>query len=229
MFEVVEEQEQEIVEGDHEMVEVQEQVIVVNDQEMAEEEEVQEPEFMIVGEPFEPLDIDNVLRRVEIIQRRRRAREVLLLEWRTSQFVLVGDAYVVPYSGQVIARQMKVNERRRQAMKARGEIVDDDSDDELFGDEEEEDEDKNDDKADDKSDKDDQDDDENNQGGSGLLVRELVTQERIDELLNDELNELEDEVQNEESSSEKQAVDQVLLSNPTVIYLSAQQEGEVEV
>ncbi|MFS7988866.1 hypothetical protein Hanom_Chr11g01039911 [Helianthus anomalus] len=131
----------------------------------AEEEEVQEPEFMIVGELFEPIDIDNVLRRVEVIQRKRRAREVLLLEWKTSQFVLVGDAYPVPYSGQVIARQMKVKERRRQAMKARGEIVDDDSDDELFGDEEEEDEDKDDDEADNKSDdKDDKDDDDNDQG-----------------------------------------------------------------
>ncbi|MFS7968760.1 hypothetical protein Hanom_Chr09g00801311 [Helianthus anomalus] len=108
---------------DIEMIEVvmeQEQEVVENDQEMAEEEEVQEPEFMIVGEPFEPLNIDNVLRRVEVIQRRRRAREVLLLEWRTSQFALVGDAYAVPYSGQVIARQLKVNERRRQAMIARG-------------------------------------------------------------------------------------------------------------
>ncbi|MFS7889921.1 hypothetical protein Hanom_Chr00s000005g01612631 [Helianthus anomalus] len=91
---------------------------------------------------------------------------------------------------------MKVKERRRLAMKVRGEMVDDDSDDELFGDEDEEDDDKNDDKADDKSDKDNKDNDDNNQGGSGLLVREPVTQERIDEWLNDELNELEYEAHN---------------------------------
>ncbi|MFS8019339.1 hypothetical protein Hanom_Chr15g01402641 [Helianthus anomalus] len=148
-----------------EVIEVQEQESVDNEVEMVEAEEVQEPEFMIVGEPSEPMNVDNVLRRVKIIKRKRKAREVLLLEWKTDQFVLVGDAYPVPYSGQVIARQMKVKERRRQAKIARGEIVDDDSDDELFGDEEEEDEDKDDDKADDKSDKDDKDDDDNDQGG----------------------------------------------------------------
>ncbi|KAJ0435711.1 hypothetical protein HanIR_Chr17g0896331 [Helianthus annuus] len=213
-----------------EVVEVQEQEIVEDDQEMVEAKEVQEPGFMIVGEPSEPIDINNVLRRVKVIQRKRRATEVLLLEWKTSQFVLVGDAYPVPYSGQVIARQMKVKERRRQAMKARGEIVDDDSDDELFGDEEEEDEDKDDDKADDKlDDKDDKDDDDNYQGASGLLIRDPGVQEKIDQLMNDEINEQEDEVQNEASSSGKQPVDQVLLTNPTVFYLNVQQEAEVVV
>ncbi|MFS7966312.1 hypothetical protein Hanom_Chr09g00772351 [Helianthus anomalus] len=98
-------------------------------------------------------------------------------------------------------------------MIARGELVDDDSDDELFRDEEEEDDDKNDDRADDKSDKDDKD---------------VTTMIKVDELMNNKINEQEDEVQYEASSFGKQPVDQVFLSNPTVIYLNAQQQGEVE-
>ncbi|XP_021996664.1 trigger factor-like [Helianthus annuus] len=137
-----------------EVVEEQEQEIVDNEEEMVEAEEVQEPEFMILGEPSEPMDVDNILRRVEVIQRKR-----------------------------------KFHDLKRKGKIARGEIIDDDS-----GDEEEEDEDKDDGKADNKpDDKDDKGNDDNDQGGSGLLIREPVTQERIDELLNDEINELEDE------------------------------------
>ncbi|KAJ0621136.1 hypothetical protein HanIR_Chr01g0005261 [Helianthus annuus] len=129
---------------------------------------------------------------------------------------------------------MKVKERQRKAKKARGEIVDDDSDVELFGeDEEEEDEDnvddQMDDKPDDSNDKDDKGDDDNDQGASRLLIKDPIVQEIIEELLNDEINEQEDDIQNEASSSGKQHVDQVLLSKPTVIYLNVQQEGEVEV
>ncbi|XP_022003318.1 FK506-binding protein 5-like [Helianthus annuus] len=219
-----------------EVVEAQEQEIVEDGQEMVEAEEVQEPDFMIVGESSEPVDIDNILRRVDVIQRKRKAKEVLLLEWKTQQFVLVGNAYPVPYNVQEVAREMKVKERRRKEKKARGEIVDDDSNVELFGeDEEEEDEDEDnvddqmDDKPDDSNDKDDKGDDDNDQGASGLLIKYPIVQERIEELLNDEINEQEDDVQNEASSSGKQHVSQVLLSNPTVIYLNVQQEGEVEV
>ncbi|MFS7895801.1 hypothetical protein Hanom_Chr15g01400581 [Helianthus anomalus] len=92
---------------------------------------------MMVGESSEPLDVENVLRKVPVIQRKKKAREVLLIEWKTDQFVLVGDSYPVPYNVQEVACQMKVKERRRKAKKARGEIVDDDSDVELFGNEEE--------------------------------------------------------------------------------------------
>ncbi|MFS7935035.1 hypothetical protein Hanom_Chr05g00398691 [Helianthus anomalus] len=188
-----------------EEVEVQEQEIVEDDQEMveAEAEEPHEPEYIIVGEPSEPIIAENVFRRVEIIQRRRRAREVLLLEYTTDKFVI-----------------------------ARGEVVDEDSDRELFGDDEEEEEDDSDDKddkTDDKSDKDDKGDDDNDQVASGLLISEPNVQERVDELMNNEINEQEDEVDHEASSSGKQPVDQVLLSNPTVIYLSGKQQGEVEV
>ncbi|XP_021998391.1 putative uncharacterized protein DDB_G0270496 [Helianthus annuus] len=183
---------------------------------MVDAENVQEhvdQDFMMVGESSEPLDAENVFRKVAVIQRKKKAREL-------------------PYNVQEVAREMKVKERRRQTKKARGEIVDDDSDVELFGDDEEENEDDNDekdDKPDDHDDKDDKGDDDNDQGASGLLIRDPVVQERINELMNDEINEQEDDLQNEASSSGKQHVDQVFLSNPTVIYLNVQQEGEVEV
>ncbi|XP_022014411.1 uncharacterized protein DDB_G0283697-like [Helianthus annuus] len=205
------------------------------DIEMVDAENVQEhvdQGFMMVGESSEPLDAENVLRKVAVIQRKKKAREMLLLEWKTDQFVLVGDAYPVPYNVQEVAREMKVKERRRKAKKVRGEIVDDDSDVELFGDDEEENEDDNDekdDKPDDHDDKDDKGDDDNDQGAFGLLIKDPIVQERINELMNDEINEQEDDFQNEASSSGKQHVDRVFLSNPTVIYLNAQQEGEVEV
>ncbi|MFS8023272.1 hypothetical protein Hanom_Chr16g01449561 [Helianthus anomalus] len=169
---------------DIEMVELHEQEIVEDEQEMVEAEEVQEPDFMIVGESSEPVDIDNILRRVEVIQRKRKAREVLLLEWKTQQFVLEEDEDNV---------------------------------------------DQTDDKLGDSNDKDDKGDDDNDQGASGFLVKDPIVQERIEVLLNDEINEKEDEVQNEASSPGKRHVDQVLLSNPTVIYLNVPQEGEVEV
>ncbi|MFS7919158.1 hypothetical protein Hanom_Chr03g00209511 [Helianthus anomalus] len=98
-----------------------------------------------------------------LYKEKKKAREVLLLEWKTDQFVLVGDAYPVPYNVQEVAREMKVKEKQRKAKKTRGEIVDDDSDVELFGDDEEENEDDNDekdDKTDDHDDKDDKGDDD---------------------------------------------------------------------
>ncbi|XP_022039967.1 troponin T, skeletal muscle-like [Helianthus annuus] len=228
---------------DVDMVEVQEQEVVEddligvveNDQEMveAEAEEPHEPVYLIVGEPVEPIIAENVLRRVEIIQRRRRAREVLLLEYTTDKFLLVGNAYSVPYSGKEVAKLTRFFDLKRKGRIARGEIVDEESDIEMFGDEyeedEEEDNDKKDDKADDKSDKDDKDDDDNDQGASGLLINDPAVQDKVNELMNNEVNEQEDEVEFEASSSGKQHVDQVLLSNPTVIYLSGNQHGEVEV
>ncbi|KAJ0509333.1 hypothetical protein HanIR_Chr11g0527661 [Helianthus annuus] len=224
MIEEVELQEQEVVEDDQEMVE-------------AEAEEPHKPEYLIIGEPIKPIIAENVLRRVEIIQRRRRAREVLLLEYTTDKFVLVGNAYPVPYNSKEVAKLLKFLDLKRKGRIARGEIVDEDSDRELFGDDEEDkddsdnknDSDDKDDKADDKSDKDDKGDDGNDQGASGLLISEPNVQERVDELMNNEINEQEDEVDHEASSPGKQSVDQVLLSNPTVIYLSGKQQGEVEV
>ncbi|MFS7950450.1 hypothetical protein Hanom_Chr07g00583331 [Helianthus anomalus] len=157
------------------------------DIEMVDVENVQEQDveagqdFMLIGESSELFDVNDVLRRVNVIQRKRKAREVLLLEWKTEQFVLVGKASSVPYSAKEIARQMKIKERRRKAKIARGEIVDEDSDIELFGDEEEEEDDNDDDKKDDKpDDKDDKGDDGNDQGASELVIGDPNVQERIE-------------------------------------------------
>ncbi|KAJ0605704.1 hypothetical protein HanHA300_Chr02g0065981 [Helianthus annuus] len=70
-----------------EMVDVQD--VAENDEVMveAENEVVHEPEFVMVGEPVEPVILENVLRDVQVMQRRKRAREVLLLEYSTDKFV----------------------------------------------------------------------------------------------------------------------------------------------
>ncbi|XP_021975018.1 protein SQS1-like [Helianthus annuus] len=74
--------------------------------------------------------------KTELVSEEKMSKAEKVIE--EEKFVLVGDAYPVPYNVQEVARQMKVKERQRKEMKARGEIVDDDSDVELFGDEEEE-------------------------------------------------------------------------------------------
>ncbi|XP_022007550.1 histone chaperone ASF1-like [Helianthus annuus] len=216
MVEAVDVQEQENIQE-----QIDQDFMMVGDAENVQEHVDQD--FMMVGESSEPLDAENVLRKVFVFQRKRKAREMLLLEWKTDQFVLVGNAYPVPYNVHEVAREMKVKERRRKAKKARGEIVDDDSDVELFGDDDEENEDdndENDDKPDDHNDKDNKGDDDDDQGASGLLIKDPIVQERINELMNDEINEQEDDVQNEASSLGKQHADQVFLSNPTIIYLN---------
>ncbi|MFS7954000.1 hypothetical protein Hanom_Chr07g00625201 [Helianthus anomalus] len=84
------------------------------DVENFQEQDVEESQdFMLVGESSELFDVNDVLRRVTVSQRKRKAREVLLLEWKTKQFVLVGEASSVPYSAKEIARQMKIKERRK--------------------------------------------------------------------------------------------------------------------
>ncbi|KAJ0795692.1 hypothetical protein HanPI659440_Chr04g0153411 [Helianthus annuus] len=91
-------------------------------------------DYMRVGESSESFDPYEIIRRVTAIQKKKKAKEMLLLEWKTQQFVLVGKASTVPYSVKEIARQIKIKERRRKAKIACGEIVDDDSDVELFRD-----------------------------------------------------------------------------------------------
>ncbi|KAJ0808792.1 hypothetical protein HanPI659440_Chr01g0007271 [Helianthus annuus] len=151
------------------------------------------------------------------------------VEEETQNFILIGKASSVPYNIKEIVRQIKVKERRRKAKIARGEIVDDDSDIELFGDEEEdEDDNDDDDKSDKKDDKDDKKNDDD-EGSSGLLIENPNVQQRIEEFLNDEINEQEDDLHHEASTSGKQPDDQVFLTNPTVNYLHAQHEGELEV
>ncbi|KAJ0561313.1 hypothetical protein HanHA300_Chr06g0221491 [Helianthus annuus] len=191
------------------MVDIQE--VAENDEEMveAENEEVHEPEFLMVGEPVEPIIPEKVHRDVEVIQRKRKAREVLLLEYITDKFVMVGDAYPVPYNGKEVAKLTRFYELKRKGKIARGEIVDDDSDSDLFGDgEEEEEDDDQDDKADDKSDKDDKPDDDNDQGTSGLLINDPSVQDKVNELMNNEVNEQNDDEESEASSSGKQSDDQ---------------------
>ncbi|XP_021975408.1 RNA polymerase II subunit 5-mediating protein homolog [Helianthus annuus] len=165
------------------------------------------------------------------IQKKKKAKEMLLLEWKTQQFVLVGKPSTVPYSIKEIVRQVKIEERRKEAKRARGEIVDSDSDLEILGDEDE-DENNDDDKSDKKDDKDDKDDkgnDDDDQGASGLLVENPNVLEKIEELLNDEINEQEDNPHHEATTFGKEPADHVFLTNPTVIYLNTQHEGEIEV
>ncbi|KAJ0710535.1 hypothetical protein HanOQP8_Chr09g0313531 [Helianthus annuus] len=193
--------------------------------------------FVLVGESSGSLDLNDILRQVNDLQKKRKAREVLMLEWKkeeveeeTQNFILIGKAASVPYSIKEIVRKIKIKERRRKAKIARGEIVDDDSDIELFGDEEEDDDgNDDDDKSDKKDDKDDKKNDDDDQGASGLLIENLNVQQRIEEFLNDEINEQEDDLHQEASTSRKQHADQVFLTNPTDIYLHAQHEGELEV
>ncbi|MFS7888905.1 hypothetical protein Hanom_Chr00s000002g01600521 [Helianthus anomalus] len=95
--------------------------------------------FVLVGESSESLDLTDILHRVHVLQKKKKAKEVLVLEWKKEQveeetpnFILIGKASSVPYSIKEIVRQIKVKERRRKAKIARGEIVEDDSDKELF-------------------------------------------------------------------------------------------------
>ncbi|KAJ0657472.1 putative Pterin-binding domain-containing protein [Helianthus annuus] len=196
---------QEVVENDEVMIEAEVEGI----HELAENEEDHEPEFVMVGEPVEPVILENVLRDVQIMQRRRKAKEVLLLEYTTDKFVLVGDAYPVPYNGKEVAKLTKFYELKKKGKIARGEVVED-SDSDLFdGDAEEEEEDDEDDGAGDKSDKDDKPDDDDDQGTSGLLINNPSVQEKVNDLMNDEVNEQNDDVEFEASSSGKQSDDQV--------------------
>ncbi|MFS7960815.1 hypothetical protein Hanom_Chr08g00707451 [Helianthus anomalus] len=54
-------------------------------------------------------------------------------------------------------------------------------------------------------------------------------QQKIEDFMNDEINEQEEDQHQESSSSGKQHADQVFLTQPTVIYLHARVEGELEV
>ncbi|KAJ0430723.1 hypothetical protein HanHA300_Chr17g0672281 [Helianthus annuus] len=189
-----------------EMVDVQD--AVVNDEEMVEarHKEVHEPEFVMVGEPVEQIIPENVLRNVQVMQRRKKAKEVLLLEYSTDKFVLAGKAYRVPYSKEESAKLLRFFELKNQGRIARGE-VEEGSDSDIW-DEEEEDND-NVDEADDKADKNDKpDDDDDDQGSSGLLIKDPSVQDKVNELMNDEVNEQNDDVECEGSSSGKLSDDQ---------------------
>ncbi|MFS7987542.1 hypothetical protein Hanom_Chr11g01024201 [Helianthus anomalus] len=129
--------------------------------------------FMLVGESSSrSFDLNDILRRVHTLQKNKKAKEVLMLKWKekevveeeTQNFVLIGKPSSVPYSLKEIVRRIKIEERRREARKARGEIVESDSDFEILGDEVEDENENN--KSDKKDEKDDKDDDDD-QGASG--------------------------------------------------------------
>ncbi|MFS8009916.1 hypothetical protein Hanom_Chr14g01290931 [Helianthus anomalus] len=71
--------------------------------------------------------------------------------------------------------------------------------------------------------------DDDDQGSSGLLIVNPNVQQRIEDFMNDEINEQEEDHQQESSTSGKQHVDQVFLTQQIVIYLHARYEGELEV
>ncbi|KAM0067403.1 hypothetical protein Hdeb2414_s0002g00060791 [Helianthus debilis subsp. tardiflorus] len=178
--------------------------------------------FLIVGESSSPsFDLNDILCRLNVIQRKRKAKEMLMLKWKeeeeveeeTQNFVLIGKPSSVPYSLKEIVRRVKIDERRREARKARGETVDNDSDIEILGDEDENEVEDENDKSDKKYDKDDKRDDDY-QGTTGLLIVNPNVEQRIEDFLNDEINEQEDDDHQEASTSGNQHVDQ---------------EGEVEV
>ncbi|MFS8002068.1 hypothetical protein Hanom_Chr13g01197801 [Helianthus anomalus] len=67
--------------------------------------------------------------------------------------------------------------------------------------------------------------DNDDQGSTGLLIVNPSVQQKMDDFLNDELNKQEEDQNHEFSSSGKKNVDQVFLTQPTVIYLNAPVEG----
>ncbi|MFS8003916.1 hypothetical protein Hanom_Chr13g01219491 [Helianthus anomalus] len=166
-------------------------------------------------------------------KRKKKAREVLMLEWKeeieeeTPNFVLIGKPSSVPYSLKEVVCRINIEERRREARKARGEIVSD-SDIEVLDDEDEDEEEDENDKSNKKDDKDGKDDDDD-QGASSLLIVNPNVEQRIEDFLNDEINKQADDQHQETSSSGKKHADQVILTNPTVIYLQTQCEGDLEV
>ncbi|MFS7935683.1 hypothetical protein Hanom_Chr05g00406461 [Helianthus anomalus] len=72
-------------------------------------------------------------------------------------------------------------------------------------------------------------DDDEDQGSSGLLIVNPSVQQKIEDFMNDEINEQEEDQHQESSSSGKKHTNQVFLMQPTVVYLNARVEGELEV
>ncbi|MFS7915098.1 hypothetical protein Hanom_Chr02g00161341 [Helianthus anomalus] len=137
--------------------------------------------FVLVGESSPSFNLDDIVRRVHVIQKKKKAKEVLLLKWK----------------------------------------------DEEVAEEEVDEEDKIDDDLYDYIDNYPEGDDDDDQGSSGLLIVNPNVQRKIEDFMNDEINEQEEDHQQESSSSGKQHVDQVFLTQPTVIYLHVRYEGEL--
>ncbi|MFS7968299.1 hypothetical protein Hanom_Chr09g00795811 [Helianthus anomalus] len=61
----------------------QEDIEMINVENVQEQDVEAGQEFMLVGESSELFDINDVLRRVNVVERKWKAKEVLLLEWKT--------------------------------------------------------------------------------------------------------------------------------------------------
>ncbi|KAJ0441981.1 hypothetical protein HanPSC8_Chr16g0709081 [Helianthus annuus] len=147
-------------------------------------------------------------------------------------FVLIGDSVPLSYSFDDIICLVKVEQRKRKAREPEIKLL-------CWKDEKEEEEEE---KLDDQELKDifddidnydpeNDNDDDDDQGSTGMLIVMPSVQQSLDDFMNDELNEQEEDQHQESSSSSsgKQHTDQVFLTQPTVIYLNAPFEGEIEV
>ncbi|KAF5768070.1 hypothetical protein HanXRQr2_Chr14g0632081 [Helianthus annuus] len=145
---------------------------------------------------------------------------------QAQSFILVGKATSLSYSFDDIIRRIQIEQRRRKAKEPEMLLL-------QWKEEEEEEEEKIDDDLfeyiDNYPEGNEDDDDDDDQGLSGLLIVNPSVQQRIEDFMNDEINEQEEDHQQESSSSGKQHADQVFLTQPTLIYLHARFEGEIEV
>ncbi|MFS7954771.1 hypothetical protein Hanom_Chr07g00634451 [Helianthus anomalus] len=148
-------------------------------------------------------------------------------------FVLVGEATPLSYSFGDIIRLVQVEQRKRKAREPEVKLIRWKEEEKVIEEDEEIDEeledvldavDNYDPSLDDFIDKDDDDED---QGSTGLIVIPSI-QQSFDDFMNDEINEQEED-QHQESSSSGVHADQVFLTQPTVIYLNAPFEGDMEV
>ncbi|KAJ0475758.1 hypothetical protein HanHA300_Chr13g0469291 [Helianthus annuus] len=157
-------------------------------------------------------------------------------------FILVGKATSLSYDFDDIIRRVKVEQRKRKAKEPEMLLLqwkeeevegeeEEEEEEEVEGEEEEEEEEE---KIDDDlfnyiDNYPEGNEDDDDQGSSGLLIVNPYVQQKIEDFMNDEINEQEEDHQQESSSSGKQHADQVFLTQPTVIYLHARFEGELEV
>ncbi|KAJ0905548.1 hypothetical protein HanPSC8_Chr07g0295201 [Helianthus annuus] len=151
-------------------------------------------------------------------------------------FVLVGNSIPLSYNFDDIVRRVQVVQKKKKAKEQKVMLL-------RWKEEEKEEEEKEDEELEDVLnavdnydpswdefiDKKDDDDDDDDQGSSGLLIVNPSVQQKIDEFMNDEINEQEEDQQQESSPSGKKHADQVFLTQPTVIYLNARVEWEIEV
>ncbi|MFS8017927.1 hypothetical protein Hanom_Chr15g01386111 [Helianthus anomalus] len=140
-------------------------------------------------------------------------------------FVLIGKATSLSYSYDDIIRLVQVKQRRRKAKEPEVLLL-------RWKEEEKEVEEEEMDfwmnEIDNYDPLNDKDDDED-QGSTGLLIVNPSVQQKIEDFMNDEINEQEEDQHQESSSSGKKHTDQVFLTQPIVIYLHARVEGELEV